>query len=160
MIYTLKKSRKNCLHCLHETNTVYDWLNFKPHTTVIGQGIWNVFCDHVITSCNEITCPVYFTITDVNRLGCLHPVTACKLFCLISTLTKCVHHEMINTLKWLGFFPHFFAYKCHDFFLIKKYILYMLVIGGTGSWKQHIHTSADILSYKLFTYIDCNAPRI
>ncbi len=45
------------------------------------------------------------------------------------------------------FFLFFFAYKRHDFFLFKKYILHVLVISGIRSWKQHIHTifTADIL---------------
>ncbi len=38
-LYFRKKSCQSCLHCLHETNTVCDWLNFKTQTTVIGQGI-------------------------------------------------------------------------------------------------------------------------
>ncbi len=40
-----------------------------------------------------------------------------------------------------------FVYKRHNFFLFKKYILHVLVISGTRSWKQHMHTifSADIL---------------
>ncbi len=37
--YFQKKSCQSCLHCLHETNTECDWLNFKSQTTVIGQGI-------------------------------------------------------------------------------------------------------------------------
>ncbi len=49
----------------------------------------------------------------------------------------------------------FFAYKRHVFFLFRKYILQVLVISGTGSWKQHIQTifRVDILFYKLFTCI-------
>ncbi len=67
---------------------------------------------------------------------------------------KGIWFDTINNGNVAFFF--FFEYKCHDFFLFKKYILQVIVISGTWFWKQHIHTifSADILySINFYMYI-------